>query len=159
MSKENILINELLKLDANTFKRLLNVWNLKNIPKDKKGQIKQFISAMENEFYLKGILEKLTPNQVQIYMEILNSQEKVLTLGEISKKFNIPPNSAEVELGVLKRYFLVYQKKNRERLTNTLDKYYVYPQNIGVIQYQTNKNGERFNQTIVEILARKKKRK
>lgn len=157
MSEENLLVSELLKLDGNTFKRLINVWNIKNFPKDKKGQIKQLISAMGDEFYVKGILEKLSAIQVQIYMEILNAPEKVLTLGEISKKFNLPPNSAEVELGVLKRYFLVYQKKNRERLTNTLDRYYVYPQIVGVIQYQTNANGERFNQTIPEILNRKKK--
>lgn len=158
MSEENLLVSELLKLDGNTFKRLINVWNIKNFPKDKKGQIKQLISAMGDEFYVKGILEKLSAIQVQIYMEILNAPEKVLTLGEISKKFNLPPNSAEVELGVLKRYFLVYQKKNRERLTNTLDRYYVYPQIVGVIQYQTNANGERFNQTIPEILNRKKKK-
>lgn len=157
MSEENPLLSELLKLDGNTFKRLLNVWNIKKIPKDRKGQIKQIISAMEDEFYVKGILEKLSSIQVQIYLEIISSPDKVLTLGEIAKKFSLPPNSTEMELGVLKRYFLVYQKKNRERLTNTLDRYYAYPQSAKVIQYQTNQNGEKFRQTLSEIFLKRKK--
>lgn len=157
MSEENPLLSELLKLDGNAFKRLLNVWNIKKIPKDRKGQIKQLICAMEDEFYVKGILEKLSSIQVQIYLEIINSPDKVLTLGEIAKKFSLPPNSTEMELGVLKRYFLVYQKKNRERLTNTLDRYYAYPESANVIQYQTNQNGEKFRQTVSEIFSKRKK--
>ncbi|MFN3604151.1 MAG: helicase-associated domain-containing protein [Leptonema sp. (in: bacteria)] len=158
MPEENPLLSELLKLDGNTFKRLLNVWNIKKIPKDRKGQIKQLISAMEDEFYVKNILEKLSAIQVQMYLDIINTPDKVLTLGEISKKFSLPPNSTEMELGVLKRYFLVYQKKNRERLTNTLDRYYAYPQSAGIVKYQTNRNGEKFKQTILEILSQRKKR-
>jgi len=155
--EENPLLTELIKLDGNTLKRLLNIWNIKKIPKDKKGQIKVLMATMENEFFVKGILEKLSAIQIQIYLEIISQEEMMLTLGEIAKKFSLPPNSAEMELGVLKRYFLVYQRKNRERLTNTLDRYYAYPQSAQTIKIHYDKPIDVFSQTIVDIINKHKK--
>lgn len=155
--EENPLLTELIKLDGNTLKRLLNIWNIKKLPKDKKGQIKSIISAMEDEFYVKGILEKLSAIQIQIYLEIISQPELMLTLGEIAKKFSLPPTSAEMELGVLKRYFLVYQRKNRERLTNTLDRYYAYPQSAKTIKITFQKPTDVFTQTITDIIKKYEK--
>ncbi|GIX43419.1 MAG: helicase [Leptospiraceae bacterium] len=152
MPEENPLLTELIKIDGNTLKRLLNIWNIKKLPKDKKSQIKLLMAAMEDEFYVKGILEKLSAIQIQIYLEIISQPELVLTLGEIAKKFSLPPNSAEMELGVLKRYFLVYQRKNRERLTNTLDRYYAYPQSAKTIKITFEKPIDVFSQSIVSII-------
>ncbi len=159
MQDENVLLNELLKIDGNSFKRLLSIWNIKKIPKDKKGQIKELMNAMEDEFYVKNILEKLSSLQNAIYFEIINSPELMLTLGAITKKFNIPPNTAEIELGVLKRYFLIYQRKNRERLTNTLDRYYAYPQSAKTVQYELNRNNEKFKTSLVNVLNDRRKTK
>ena len=154
--EENPLLTELIKLDGNTLKRLLNIWNIKKVPKDKKGQIKVLMTTMENEFFVKGILEKLSAIQIQIYLEIISQEEMMLTLGEIAKRFSLPPNSAEMELGVLKRYFLVYQRKNRERLTNTLDRYYAYPQSAQTIKIHYDKPIDVFSQTIVDIINKHK---
>ncbi|MCS7204169.1 MAG: helicase [Leptospiraceae bacterium] len=155
--EENPLLVELLKIDGNTLKRLLTIWNIKKIPKDKKNQIKTLMAVMSDEFYVKGILEKLSSIQIQIYLEILSVKDKVLTLGEIARKFSLPPNNAEVELGVLKRYFLVYQRKNRERLTNTLDRYYAYPQSVNAIQFTERKPQEIFQQRIIDVIERIRK--
>lgn len=152
MHEENPLLTELLKIDGNTLKRLLTIWNIKKLPKDKKSQIKLLMDAIEDEFYVKGILEKLSSIQIQIYLEIISQPEMMLTLGEIAKRFSLPPNSAEMELGVLKRYFLVYQRKNRERLTNTLDRYYAYPQSAKTIFIQEKKIHDIFTQSIKKII-------
>ncbi len=152
MHEENPLLTELLKIDGNTLKRLLTIWNIKKLPKDKKSQIKLLMEAIEDEFYVKGILEKLSSIQIQIYLEIISQPEMMLTLGEIAKKFSLPPNSAEMELGVLKRYFLVYQRKNRERLTNTLDRYYAYPQCARAVSIREKKITEIFTQSIKKII-------
>lgn len=151
---DNPLLAELLKIDGNTLKRLLTIWNIKKIPKDKKNQIKFLMHAMEDEFYVKGILEKLSGLQIQIYREIISSQDRMQTLGEIARKFNLPANAAEMELGVLKRYFLVYLRKNRERLTNSLDRYYAYSQSAGVINLNQKKPQELFQQTISDYIRR-----
>ncbi len=155
MHEENPLLTELLKIDGNTLKRLLTIWNIKKLPKDKKSQIRLLMDAIEDEFYVKGILEKLSSIQIQIYLEIISQPEMMLTLGEIAKRFSLPPNSAEMELGVLKRYFLVYQRKNRERLTNTLDRYYAYPQSAKTIFIKEKKIHDIFTQSIKKIIENK----
>lgn len=107
---------------------------------------------MEDEFYLKGVLEKLSPTQVTIYTSLLKSKGNVLTLGEIARKISMPPVNAEMELGVLKRYFLLYQRKNRERLTNNLDRYHHYPESGSLVRMDTNEKGQKFKLNLSQIL-------
>lgn len=112
---------------------------------------------MQDEFYLKGVLEKLSATQVTIYVSILKSKPAaILTLGEIARKIGMPPVNAEMELGVLKRYFLVYQRKNRERLTNNLDKYYFFPENGALVRHDTNEKGQKFRLLLGKALQARK---
>jgi hypothetical protein len=152
MSEENVLQLELDKLDLAALKRVANVWNLPKIGKDKKAIVKNIIESMQDEFQIKSILEKLSPTQVIIYTSILKSKKTILTLGEISRKISMPPVNAEMELGVLKRYFLVYQRKNRERLTNNLDKYYHYVESGQHVKLEHNDKGDKFRLSLVKFL-------
>jgi hypothetical protein len=145
MTEDNALQIELEKLDIAGLKRLAQSWNIQKLGKDKKAIINNLIDGMRDEFYLKGILEKLSSTQVTIYTSILKSKANILTLGEISRKIALPPVNTEMELGVLKRYYLVYQRKNRERLTNNMDKYYYYPESGSLIRLDTNEKGEKFD--------------
>ncbi len=152
MSEENVLQLELEKLDIPALKRVAQVWNIQKLGKDKKAIVKSLTAAMNDAFYVRGILEKLSATQVVIYTSILKSKKNILTLGEISRKINLPPVNTEMELGVLKRYFLVYQRKNRERLTNNLDKYYYYPESGAVVRMETNEKGEKFRTNLAKTL-------
>lgn len=155
MTEENVLQLELEKLDLQGLKRVAQVWNISGIGKDKKSCINKIIEGMCNEFYLKGILEKLSSTQVTIYTSIIQSKDKTLTLGEIARKISMPPVNAEMELGVLKRYFLIYQRKNRERLTNNLDKYYYYPESGNILQIESNEKGQKFRISLETYLQQK----
>lgn len=157
MSEENVLQLELEKLDVASLKRIAQLWNLSKLGKDKKAIIKNIIAGMQDDFYLKGVLEKLSATQVTIYTSILKSKSTILTLGEISRKISMPPVNAEMELGVLKRYFLVYQRKNRERLTNNLDKYYFYPESGSNVKLDLNDKGQKFKLSLPKILQAKEK--
>ncbi|MDH5656835.1 MAG: helicase-associated domain-containing protein [Spirochaetia bacterium] len=154
MSEENVLQFELDKLDLPALKKVSQAWNIQKSGKDKKAIIKNIISGMQDEFYLKGILEKLSSTQVLIYTSILKSKNNILTLGEISRKISLPPVNTEMELGVLKRYFLVYQRKNRERLTNNMDKYYFYPETGKAVKMDSNEKGEKFKQSLAGLLEK-----
>lgn len=156
MSEENVLQLELEKLDVAGLKRVAQVWNITKIGKDKKSITGSIIEAMQDEFYLKGVLEKLSSTQVTIYTSILKSRTNILTLGEISRKISLPPVNAEMELGVLKRYFLAYQRKNRERLTNSMDKYYYYPETGDNVVLEANDKGQKFNIDLSSVLKEKK---
>ena len=151
-SEENVLESELSRLELGALKRVAQVWNVPKLGKDKKTVIKNIIQTMQDDFYLKGVLEKLSATQVTIYTSLLKSKTKVLTLGEISRKISMPPVNAEMELGVLKRYFLVYQRKNRERLTNNLDRYYYYPESGDRVLMETNEKGLKFKPSLPQIL-------
>ena len=155
MIEDNVLQLELDKLDVSGLKRVAQVWNLINIGKDKKTIIKNIINGMQDEFFLKGVLEKLSATQVTILTSILKSKSSILTLGEISRKISLPPVNTEMELGVLKRYFLVYQRKNRERLTNSLDKYYFFPESGDIVKIDTNEKGQKFRLSLTKILQSK----
>ena len=96
MSEENVLQLELEKLDIPALKRVAQVWNIPKIGKDKKSIIKNLATAMNDPFYVRGILEKLSATQVVIYTSILKSKKNILTLGEISRKINLPPVNAEM---------------------------------------------------------------
>jgi len=153
MAEEKILQSELEKLDVPGLKRVAQVWNVTKIGKDKKTIVKHLIQCMQDEFYLKGVLEKLSATQVTIYTSILKSKSNILTLGEIARKISMPPVNAEMELGVLKRYFLVYQRKNRERLTNNLDKYYYYPESGDIVRLDTNEKGQKFRLSLPKVIS------
>lgn len=152
MAEENVLQLELSKMDIAGLKRVAQVWNIPNVGKDKKNIVKNLLKGMSNDFYLKGILEKLSAVQVTIYCSIIKSKSTILTLGEIARKINMPPVNAEMELGVLKRYFLVFQRKNRERLTNNLDKYYYYPESGDLVRLETNEKGQKFRVGLAKSL-------
>ncbi|EMY69253.1 hypothetical protein [Leptospira vanthielii] len=152
MSQETVLYQELEKLDLNEIKKIASLWNIQRIPgKDKKSTILGLMETFQNEFYLKGILEKFTPLQVNILTSILKNKG-VMTLGEISRKVNIPPINVEMELNVLRKYYLLYQRKNRERLTNNLDKYHTYDEYLRLIKVETNPKGEKFKFSIEKAL-------
>ncbi|MCB1173364.1 MAG: helicase-associated domain-containing protein [Leptospiraceae bacterium] len=155
MPEENVLALELDKLDSNGLKRLGRLWNLAKLGADKKSLTKNIVQTMQDEFYLKGVLEKLSATQVTIYTSILKAKSSVLTLGEIARKIGMPPVNAEMELGVLKRYYLVYQRKNRERLTNNLDKYHYYPESGDVVRMDTNEKAQKFRLQIGKVLQRR----
>ncbi len=151
---QNVLIEELDKLEVDALKRLAKLWNIQNISNDKRSICKKIIASMQDIFYIKGVLEKLSSTQVSIYSFLLLSKENVLTLGEIARKINLPPMNAEMELGVLKRYYLVYQRKNRERLTNNLDRYHYYPESGSIIQVEYNEKNKKiripFSKTVLD---------
>jgi len=154
MAQESVLYQELEKLEINDLKKIAGLWNLAKLPgKDKKGHILGLMETFQDEFYLKGVLEKFSPLQVTILTGILKSKG-VMTLGEISRKVNIPPINVEMELGVLRKYYLIYQRKNRERLTNNLDKYHTYEEIQKHIKVEVNHKGEKFQYTIEKALQK-----
>ena len=152
MAEENILQAELDKLDVAGLKRIAQLWNISPGGKDKKAIIKKIVQGMQDDFHLKGVLEKLSATQVTIYTSILKSKATILTLGEISRRISLPPVNTEMELGVLKRYYLVYQRKNRERLTNNLDKYYYYPESGQHVALDLNDKGQKFKLSLPRVL-------
>jgi len=148
MDSESILLLELNKLELAELKKLASIWNLTKFSgKDKKQSIEQIYSAFQDEFLLKGVLEKLTPIQVTIYTHILKNKN-VQTLGEIIRKVSLPALNVEMELNVLRKYFLLYQRKNRERLTNNLDKYHAYEEIAGLVKLDLNLKGEKFRMAL-----------
>ncbi|MCZ8158231.1 MAG: helicase [Leptospira sp.] len=152
MSQESVLYQELEKLDLNEIKKIATLWNIQKLPgKDKKSTIHGLMEVFQSEFYLKGVLEKFSPLQVNIITSILKNKG-VMTLGEISRKVNIPPINIEMELNVLRKYYLVYQRKNRERLTNNLDKYHAYDEFFKLIKVESNPKGEKFKFSIEKSL-------
>jgi predicted transcriptional regulator len=154
MSKDTILYQELEKLDMAELKKTAQLWNLPKFPaKDKKSGIEYLINCFVDEFYLKGILEKFSALQVTIITNILKNKN-VMTLGEIARKVNIPPINVEMELNVLRKYFLVYQRKNRERLTNNLDKYHFYDEIAILIKTDVNTKGEKFKISLEKELSK-----
>jgi hypothetical protein len=154
MENESILIQELSKLELTDLKKLATTWNLqKYSPKDKKAAIHLLYEAFQDEFLLKGILEKLTPIQVTIFSLILKNKN-VHTLGEIHRKVNLPPLNVEMELNVLRKFHLLYQRKNRERLTNNLDKYHAYEEIANLIKLDYNPKGEKFKMGIEKVFPK-----
>ena len=135
----NFLKQELSKLSEASFLRIMYLWEIRieddaadKTPKisleNKDEIIELLLDKMTSIFYIKGVLEKLSSIQSIIYMHILASKTEYMTLGDIARKMSMPTMNVEIELGVLKRYFLVFQRKNRERLTNNADRYYYYPE-------------------------------
>ncbi len=154
MEKDSVLIQELEKLDLPELKKIAVLWNLQKYSgKDKKTSIGQLTSAFSDDFNLRGVLEKLTPIQVTIYTSILKSKN-VLTLGEIVRKTTLPPLNAEMELNVLRKYSLVYQRKNRERLTNNLDKYHAFEESAENVKMDQNIKGEKYKLSLDKIIPK-----
>jgi hypothetical protein len=154
MTKDKVLYQELEKLDMVELKKTALLWNLPKFPaKDKKSSIEYLMASFVDEFYLKGVLEKFSALQVTIISNILKAKN-VMTLGEISRKVNIPPINVEMELNVLRKYFLLYQRKNRERLTNNLDKYHFYEDIASIVKTDLNTKGEKFRISLEKDLAK-----
>lgn len=111
MEQESILIQELSKLDLNELKKIATIWNIsKTSGKDKKSLNHLLYESFQDEFHLRGVLEKLSPLQVTIYSLILKNKN-VQTLGEIVRKVALQAINVEMELNVLRKYLLVYQRK------------------------------------------------
>ncbi len=145
MSKErSTLQQELDKLEVGDLERLFKLWNIPKTGKDRRTVIKRLLIGMQDTFYIKGVLEKLSSTQVTIYRTLLSSKGNIMTLGDISRKISLPPANTEIELTVLKRYSLIYQRKNRERLTNTLDRYHCYMENGIHVSLDTNEKNKKF---------------
>ncbi len=154
MSNESILYSELEKLDLAELKKTATLWNLtKFSARDKKSAIQLLMQAFTDEFYLKGVLEKLSVIQVIILIHILKNKN-VMTLGEISRKVNLPPINVEMELNVLRKYFFLYQRKNRERLTNNLDKYHFFDEIARLIRTDINTKGDKFRISLEKDLSK-----
>ena len=152
MAEENILQAELDKLDVAGLKRIAQLWNISPGGKDKKAIIKKIVQGMQDDFHLKGVFFFNDTATTEIYTSILKSKATILTLGEISRRISLPPVNTEMELGVLKRYYLVYQRKNRERLTNNLDKYYYYPESGQHVALDLNDKGQKFKLSLPRVL-------
>jgi hypothetical protein len=152
----SVLQSELEQLEMAELKKIAQLWNLhKFSAKDKKSAIHSIIDGFKDEFQIKGVLEKFSPLQTTIYSSILKNKG-VLTLGEISRKINLPPINVEMELNVLRKYFLLYQRKNRERLTNNLDKYHAYEETASLVKLESNSKGEKFKYSLEKSLHKEK---
>ena len=132
---------------------IAEVWDIPKKQLDKRNLIPIFLKHLTDEYYIKGILERLTPLQVRIYTLIIGSKI-VLTLGEIARKVKMQPINIEKELAVLKYLLLVYQKKNRERITNTLDKYHPFEEISALISVSVNDDSEKFKLSIKKMIQR-----
>ncbi len=132
---------------------IAEVWNVPQKQLDKRNLIPIFSKYLTDEYYIRGILEKLTPLQVRIYTLIIRSKT-VLTLGEIARKVKIQPINIEKELAVLRYLLLVYQRKNRERITNTLDKYYPFEEISVFVSVSANENAEKFKLSIKKMIQK-----
>ena len=150
--EKNTLQQELDKLEIEGLKRVAQLWNIPNTGKEKRSIMKTLLAGMQDGFYIKGVLEKLSSTQVTIYSSLISTKSKVLTLGDIARKISLPPVNAEMELGVLKRYYLVYQRKNRERLTNNLDRYHYYSESGDHVQIDFNERNKKLKQSLPKIL-------
>lgn len=149
-----MLTEELNKLDKDQLTRIAEIWSAPKIPSDKRSIINLLSRLAVDEYYLKGVLEKLTPVQVKIY-SVMAQSRKVMTLGEISRKVQLQPINVEQELVVLKHLMLAYQRKNRERITNNLDKYYPFEEIKSVVSIDTNQKGEKFQISIQKEIMQK----
>ena len=138
---------ELEKLESEQLVRMAEIWGIKKKISHKRDIMASLTAVSQDEYFLKNILEKLTPLQVQIYAIIIGSRN-ILTLGEISRKIRILPINVEKELAVLKHLMLVYQRKNRERITSNLDKYYPYEGIRDLVSIEENVNSEKIKYSI-----------
>ena len=132
MPNDEQLKIELSKLELPGLKRLATLWSSQSTTRSprsiigmgKAKTIRQLLEAMQSIFHIRGVLEKLSATQTRLYMKMLDAQPEILTLGQLSKFISMPVKNTEMELNVLKKYSLIFQRKNRERLTNNLDKCY-----------------------------------
>lgn len=142
-----MLKEELQLLDIQQIYNILSVWGIKTNPVTKPATIKLFLQVVVNEFHIKTTLERLTPLQVEILALLLKSKGS-LTLGEFSRKLKIPIINIEQELAVMKHLMFVIHKKNRERLTANLDKYYLIAEIQPFLSKNVNQSGKFFQLSI-----------
>ena len=125
MSKNSILFQDIQKLKTNQLKNLTRIWEINSV-KYTKSNLYPLYEVLKKDFYIKNVLVKLNELQSSIYATIISSDNFVLKLGEIARKTKNLPNNIEIELKTLLNYHLIYQRKDRERLTINLDRYYAY---------------------------------
>lgn len=142
-----MLTEELEKLNAEQLARVAEIWAVSTRAKSKKALITLLTKTVVDDYFLKGVLEKLTPVQVQIYA-LMVTNRSIMTLGEISRKIKIQAINVEKELAVLKHLMLVVQRKNRERITSNLDKYIPIEEIKKLVHVDTNDQGEMFQISI-----------
>ncbi|MBV6494351.1 MAG: hypothetical protein LDLANPLL_02383 [Turneriella sp.] len=142
-----MLLEELGKLEKEQLLKVAEVWSIVKPPGEKKALVQLLAKTFVDPYHLKTVLEKLTPLQVKIYSVVLNSKQ-ILTLGEISRKIQLQPINVEKELAVLKHIMLLYQKKNRERITRNLDKYIPFDEFRRLVSTDGNPRGEKFQISI-----------
>ncbi|HRP69042.1 MAG TPA: helicase, partial [Turneriella sp.] len=142
-----MLLEELGKLEKEQLLKVAEVWAIPKPPGEKKALIQLLYKTFIDPYHLKTVLEKLTPLQVKIYAVILNNKQ-ILTLGEVSRKIQLQPINVEKELAVLKHIMLLYQKKNRERITHNLDKYIPFDEFRKLVSTDGNPRGEKFQISI-----------
>ena len=152
---KDMLRQELSKLSPNGLKRIAQLWSMSDTSMGKRALMNRLIHNMQDSFYVKGILEKLSNTQTTIYASLLQIKSNMMTLGEIARKISLPPLNAEMELGVLKRYYLVYQCKDRARLTNNLDRYHCYPESGNLVTTDTNEDNHKIQVDLPSFLMGK----
>lgn len=135
---------ELEWLSDKDFKHLYEFWSVANSGlNDKNGRLQEIISRTENNFLLHNALEGLSKIELKILL-YMSKFKNGITLGEISKKLFIPPQTLEVELQSLRFYGFLYLRRNRERLTNTRDKYYLFDHLINRIKIPIREGNDNF---------------
>ncbi len=150
-----MLAEELSKLSHYHLRNMVNVWGMPvRANCTKPTLISKIMHYYMDDYYLKGVLENLTPLQVTILCVILESKT-VLTLGEISRSIRVQPINVEKELSVLKHFLLIYQKKNRARITSNLDKYPPYDEVKNRILTDKNIKGNKLRITIEKMVSTK----
>ncbi|MDH5716035.1 MAG: helicase [Spirochaetia bacterium] len=146
-----MIVEELEKLEQEQLLRVAEIWGVSKEVEKKPLLIKSIYKLATDDYFLKNVLEKLTPVQVEIYSIIVKSNA-ILTLGEISRKIKLQPINVEKELVILRHLMLVYQRKNRERITSNLDKYYPFEEIREIVQIKANENGEIFKYSIKKYI-------
>jgi hypothetical protein len=82
-------------------------------------------------------LSNLSADELSV-LKTASSDEKGLTFGEIEKILGIPTHRIEEIANNLSKKLLVYVLKNRQLLHNKLDKIYIFPEILELLEYQDN---------------------
>lgn len=117
---------ELEWLNDKEFQQLIDFWGLEEHRDKSRDEILDLvIERSQNDYLLRNSLENLTKIELKILLYVAGCEEGS-NLGDVSKKLFIPPQTLEVELQNLRQNGFLYLRRNRERLTNIRDKYYLF---------------------------------
>ncbi len=141
---EVIFEKELDWLSERDFNQLLRFWGIEASQEKKRTEYFEEITLRsQNRYLLLNSLEGLSKIELKILLYVAEFPDGC-TLGEISKKLFIPPQTLEVELQSLRQFGFVYLRRNRERLTNIRDKYYLFDHLRGQLNIPQRLNRENF---------------